>query len=358
VAISAAERDTARRFWRERLLLEHARHPTADTALQLARVLWLGGEYADALARFVEARDRAPEAPEAHVSLIRSASMLACGDLERDALARATAQHPRHPDIALHAALTLVPDDPARAIAWLEPHSGLPLHRQYLDGIRAVSAMRAPDASHEDPRFAARQDGLAWAMRHARSVADFAGLPTLVLLRGLAAAPEHGTTLECGVYHGRSLAIIAARTAATVHGFDSFEGLPEAWHAGEGAGAYSTNGRVPEVAANVVLHPGWFEDTLPVFFAACDAPVRLLHVDCDLYSSTRTVLACARGHLRPGSVIVFDDLLGYPGYQDHELRAFEEFVREHGIAWELVAAGLLDRAVAVRLTHVPDAAQG
>lgn len=358
MAITATEREAARLYWRERLLFEHGRQPTGETAFQLARVLWLGGEYADALAYFVEARDRAPEVPETHVSLLRGASMLACGDIERDALAQATARHPWHPDIALHAALTLVPDDPSRAAAWLEPHSGLALHRQYLDGIRAASAMRMPDGSHEDPRFAARQASLAWAMRHARSATDFAGLPVPVLLRGLAAAPDDGITLECGVYHGRSLSIIAARTAGTVHGFDSFEGLPEAWNADEAAGAYSTNGRMPEVAANVVLHPGWFEDTLPRFFATCDTPIRLLHVDCDIYSSTHTVLACARGHLRTGSVVVFDDLLGYPGYQDHELRAFEEFVQQQEITWELVAAGLLDRVVAIRLTHVPEAAHG
>ena len=46
-----------------------------------------------------------------------------------------------------------------------------------------------------------------------------------------------GLTLECGVYFGRSLRLIAARTPGPVHGFDSFEGLPEAWSASEGAGA-------------------------------------------------------------------------------------------------------------------------
>lgn len=52
----------------------------------------------------------------------------------------------------------------------------------------------------------------------------------------------------------------------------------------------------------------------------------------------------------PGSIQVFNDLLGYPGHEQHELRAFEEFVRETGIAWGVVAGCLLDREVAIRIT--------
>ena len=49
-----------------------------------------------------------------------------------------------------------------------------------------------------------------------------------------------------------------------MHGFDSFQGLPEAWSAHEGAGAYSTAGRMPRAGDNVRLHAGWFEDTMTV----------------------------------------------------------------------------------------------
>ena len=99
------------------------------------------------------------------------------------------------------------------------------------------------------------------------------------------------------------------------------------------------------------LHGGWFADTLPRYFAAHPGPIRLLHVDCDLYSSTREVLAAANGRLVAGSVVVFDDLLGYPGYAQHELRAFEEWSQAHGVGWELIAACLLGREVAIRITH-------
>jgi hypothetical protein len=163
-------------------------------------------------------------------------------------------------------------------------------------------------------------------------------------------APPDGLTLECGVYFGRSLRQIAAATRGDVHGFDSFQGLPEAWSEAEGAGAYSTGGRMPTTPVNATLHEGWFEDTLPPFFASHPGPVRLLHIDCDLYSSTRTVLESAAPRLITGSIVVFDDLLGYPGYRRHELRALEEFSREEGLQWEVIAAALLGREVAIRIT--------
>ena len=51
-------------------------------------------------------------------------------------------------------------------------------------------------------------------------------------------------------------------------------------------GHYTLRGRLPDLPANARLHPGLFEETLPAFVARTPAPVRLVHVDCDLYGST------------------------------------------------------------------------
>lgn len=104
--------------------------------------------------------------------------------------------------------------------------------------------------------------------------------------------------------------------------------------------------------ANVTLHAKWFEDTLPRFFASRQEPIRLPHVDCDLYSPTRTVLVHSQPHLVAGSVVVFDDLLGYPGHEQHELRAWEEFASAHAVEWTLLAACLLGREVAIRVDSI------
>ena len=46
-------------------------------------------------------------------------------------------------------------------------------------------------------------------------------------------------------------------------------------------------------------------------------PVSLLHIDCDVYESARYVmrLLIERGFIRTGTVIVWDELLDYCGFE-------------------------------------------
>lgn len=343
--------DSARRSWLAGLSREHAVHGSAATALALARGEWMCGEYDGAVTHFQAARDLDPSSPETHLSLVRAASMLGLETLEATAIDRGLQLHPMHAELCLHAALRHVPADLSAARRLLQPVSAHPLCAQFDMAFTAIDARVPPDTETADPRQQAQFASLRWVLRHAKDAGDHAGLPIQVLMRALDAANVEGMTLECGVYFGRSLRLIAAQTPGPVHGFDSFQGLPEAWNTHEGAGAYSTAGRRPHVATNVTLHAGWFEDTLPPFFASTKEPIRLLHIDCDLYSSTRTVLNHAADRLVPGSVLVFDDLLGYPGYEQHELRALEEFASERDVEWELIGACLLGREVAIRITR-------
>jgi len=148
-----------------------------------------------------------------------------------------------------------------------------------------------------------------------------------------------GLILEFGVWSGRTISVIAQhRPSSAVYGFDSFEGLPEAWRPGFGKEAFDTNGNMPAVPANVHLVKGWFDATLPGFLAAHPGPAAFIHVDCDVYSSARTVLETLAPRIVPGTVIVFDELVNYPQYREHELKAFYEFVRDHGRAFSWVSA--------------------
>lgn len=164
-----------------------------------------------------------------------------------------------------------------------------------------------------------------------------------------------GLVLEFGVFGGKSIGSIARAVPGTVHGFDSFEGLPEDWSGNKDAkGQYSTRGRLPEVPPNVRLHKGWFTDTLPGFFAANAGPIAFLHVDCDLYSSTRTVLDHAVPRLRPGTVVVLDDYFNFPGWKQHEWKALQESVQATGLAYEYI--GYARHQVALVITRGPGAA--
>ncbi len=151
------------------------------------------------------------------------------------------------------------------------------------------------------------------------------------------AAPAGELFLEFGVFDGRTINHMADRVRArgvTVHGFDSFKGLPEDWNATGRKGLFDRGGRLPEVRDNVRLHPGWFDNTLPPFLKAHTEPVAFLHIDSDLYSSARTVLTLARDRLHPGTVILFDEFLNYPDYEAHEFKAFAEFLAETGFKAE------------------------
>ncbi len=136
-----------------------------------------------------------------------------------------------------------------------------------------------------------------------------------------------GLIAEFGVYEGNSLRLFASMTDKKVHGFDSFEGLPEAWaghNLDRGFFSRITPGVFP---ANVTLHKGWFSDTLPGFLKEYSDNFAFIHIDCDLYSSTKDVLDLCNERIVPGTVIVFDEYLNYPNWQNHEYRAFQEFMK-------------------------------
>lgn len=154
---------------------------------------------------------------------------------------------------------------------------------------------------------------------------------------------EGGSMLEFGVYSGNSIRKIATHFPdRTIHGFDSFIGLPEAWnrYTVTSQGDVFEKGRfgldlLPQVPANVVLHKGWFSQTLKDF-PYLQQKIALLHVDCDLYSSTKTVFEYLGKSLVPGSIIVFDELLDYPGYENHEILALYEFLKASGKSIEIL----------------------
>ena len=141
-----------------------------------------------------------------------------------------------------------------------------------------------------------------------------------------------GLLCEFGVFRGTTINFIAALTAQTVYGFDSFEGLPETWRPNFEKGRFATS-KLPKVRPNVKLIKGWFHDSLPPFLAEHPEHAAFLHIDCDLYSSTKTVFQLFRDRIRPGTVIVFDELFNYPGWQQGELKAFNEFISDTGLKY-------------------------
>jgi len=180
-----------------------------------------------------------------------------------------------------------------------------------------------------------------------KEVLDYALLQTTV--------PGH--YLEFGVFTGGTIRYIAAqlrrggRSDASIHGFDSFEGLPGAWSGFSlGQAAFSRGGRMPRVPSNVRLHKGWFNDTIPKWRDTVAGPIAFIHVDCDIYSSTVEVLDGVHSRLQPGTVIVFDEYFNYPNWERHEFKAWHEFVQARGVSYEYLAFARQQVALRIRTT--------
>lgn len=233
-----------------------------------------------------------------------------------------------------------------RIAEWLRYRQPTRLERQLL-GLHTDSC---------DILFAARaqaaQQSAEYVVKHMRTAQNLA---TDYDLREWAAHSvdtallEQGLVLEFGVAAGRSIRQLArCWPTKTIHGFDSWTGLPSTWHWRLRQGAFAQQ-QLPRVPANVQLHQGLFEQSLEPFLAAETAPVAFVHIDCDLYTSSRVVLDSLAPRMVPGTVIVFDEYLNYPGWQQDEARAWQETVDRYQIRYEYTAFVSRHQQVAVRI---------
>lgn len=168
----------------------------------------------------------------------------------------------------------------------------------------------------------------------------------------LVGANPDGIALEFGVASGRTVNQIAEGFNGPVYGFDSFEGLPETWRTGFEQGAFA--GKLPEVRENVELVVGLFDDTLPGFQPMREKRVNFLHVDCDLYSSTKTVFEQVGPYLDDELIVLFDEYWNYPGWRQHEHQALQEFCEATGARYEYIGIVGNSQQVAVQMVTRPN----
>jgi len=142
--------------------------------------------------------------------------------------------------------------------------------------------------------------------------------------------------LEFGVYRGESTrwwSSVLKHPETRLHGFDSFEGLPEdggPWVKGQ----FDTGGKMPVIAdGRVQFFKGWFDRVLPTYTAP-PHDVLVINMDADLYSSTILVLRHLRPYIKPGTYIYFDEI----NHVTHEARAFGEFLKEARLRFQPVCA--------------------
>ena len=160
-----------------------------------------------------------------------------------------------------------------------------------------------------------------------------------------------GLWLEFGTGVGATASNIIPHVPRRLYSFDWFKGLPESWTVsdtdtmpiGSFAVRESQDSSIETLISSLhKMHPkltivrGLFQDSLPVFLREHREKCAFIHIDCDLYSSTKTVLDLLGDRIVRGTVILFDELYGYAKYEQHEYRALVEFIERTGLGVEFI----------------------
>jgi hypothetical protein len=159
---------------------------------------------------------------------------------------------------------------------------------------------------------------------------------------------EYKHVLEFGMWKGDS--IMGMRKLLPdkykIYGFDSFLGLPEDWpetqyKKGDFAVDASIKNNLKKIK-KIKIFEGWFKDTIPKYLKEAD-DIALLHVDCDLYSSTIDIFYSGlKKYIKSGTYIVFDDWEYLARWREdkenegqHNQKAFIEWAKDFNVKYEL-----------------------
>ena len=154
--------------------------------------------------------------------------------------------------------------------------------------------------------------------------------------------------LEFGTYKGKSINFCSSLIPeAKFYGFDSFEGLPESFSIWK-RGRFDIKSKLPKVNKNVSLIKGYFNETLPKFLEEHKEKAAFIHIDCDLYSSTKTIFENIYDRIIPNTIIQFDEYYNYPGWRNHEFKAFQEFCKKYSVEYEYIGISHMQVAVVIK----------
>lgn len=161
---------------------------------------------------------------------------------------------------------------------------------------------------------------------------------------------ERPILTEFGVNEGHSVNFFSTLLPmAEIYGFDSFEGLQEDWSGTNlKKGSLDLKGRLPKVRSNVTLIKGWFEETVePWLETTSPEYIGLIHIDSDTYAPANYVLNILRKQMGPGTIVIFDEYFGYPGWKNHEFKAWQELVQSFDVEYSYIAVA--ECSVAIKI---------
>lgn len=118
-------------------------------------------------------------------------------------------------------------------------------------------------------------------------------------------------------------------------GFDTFEGLPEAFGPFAKGAMAATLDSLGIQDPRASFYKGLFQDTLVPFLEQYSSDRRkLIHLDADIFSATLFSLSQLYRFLRDGDIILFDEF----AVPKHEFMAFTIFAESFYVGYEVIGA--------------------
>lgn len=158
--------------------------------------------------------------------------------------------------------------------------------------------------------------------------------------------------LEFGVFKGESINYwgnINSKKNSRFYGFDSFEGLPQNWKNLRNVekGHFDLKGNIPSINDNrISFIKGFFQDTLDLFLENYNSKNRLVvHLDCDLYSSTLYALTRLHERLKKGTILIFDEFNSVLS----EFRALEDYCSSYLKEYKILAITRYFKQIAIEI---------
>ncbi len=160
---------------------------------------------------------------------------------------------------------------------------------------------------------------------------------------------KDGYIAEFGVWEGWTARFIAETIKEkTLYCFSALDGNQEDWDGFEWSKGSFKIDEIPPLPNNCVFVEGYFKDTLPAWIEENKKEFAVMHIDCDTYQSTKEVLDISGPErINSGTLIVFGEYFGYTNWQDHQYKAWQEFVEKHNIKYEYLGINMLQVAVKV-----------
>lgn len=169
--------------------------------------------------------------------------------------------------------------------------------------------------------------------------------------------------VEFGVYRGISSKLILKHLPQdkNLYLFDSFKGLPTDWkffsnrHRRKIIIKKDYHKMIPDKIpkfndSRTKMYIGWFKDSLPSYIYKVNKPFAFIHIDCDVYESTKDIFDNINHLIKRGTIILFDEYYNYEDWKQHEYKAFMEYIKKFNRKFEYLFR-TKDYQACVRITE-------